>query len=332
MTAPSLEIRATQEVAVGQLANQPILVMKPIEVETVSHMSEIKTDPNAIKLMTKDTVMALQKWEAGDEAITAWYQVRTPQGLSISHSQIQLAEKAGFVTIKREKNSQYSSWSRYEVKRLPVEVPDPKFRKPNKNSKWPWTFVQHWYVINNCPLRLVNDSFTNLSMKNISNNYRNWKERRNRMMQIDNEFPAIRRKSTLKDLRKVLEEILVHENVMDEEMRAKYRQWLVTPQHVVRTLISVGVQPSFEEGKIVGFEPINMDRQVEIAQSLVSDLDAHFLEDVGALLKTHEITPTEIIDPYIDRVQQAAEDMIDAEAELVEQVLDSVKKKKATTA
>ena len=277
----------------------------------MSESQEIKAN---FSLLTKDTLLALQKWGPGGESRMGWGNVRTPQGLIIGIKQLEIAEKCGFVKLIKEapRKDQFgklytSIYRKFEVQRLNIKVPEPRFRRPNKKSKWPWTFVQHWNIINNCPLRMLNDSFANLAISR-SRGYSNWQERRQKLLQIDREFPAIRRKSTLKDLRKQVELCLIEESPLVEEIRARYREWLASPVHVTRTLISLCVIPVFDGDRITGFESIDLDKQVDAAQELVAAIDDRFLERIGLILKKFGLVDPGIIDSYLIRVRAKESD------------------------
>lgn len=170
-------------------------------------------------------------------------------------------------------------------KRSSLELDDTmvvKWRRPNKNSKWPWTLDHHWFVVQESPIAIQNQIMTDLMRNGGSMESRN---------SLNYNLPTFSSIRTMENCRKTLEEyfsnwtnIYVHgghsshyaARINDIDWPGhKYNGRRLTPETFpIKAALALGVRPEFDQGgQFSKFVPIagNLLNNTEVVYRDVPD-------------------------------------------------------------
>jgi hypothetical protein len=134
-----------------------------------------------------------------------------------------------------------------------------KWRKPSKNSVWPYTLDHHWFMVQESPITLANYTFKALLQGSDNSNRKKDK--------IDAQYPIFSKPYTVECGRKLLEIFFV--DVLTKKSKSQWGQivhmtdnmrWVSdNPCYLIPKLcLALGVVPRFDEsGTFTKFFPIN---------------------------------------------------------------------------
>lgn len=134
-----------------------------------------------------------------------------------------------------------------------------KWRKPSKNSAWPWTLDHHWFMVQESPITLANYTYKALLGGGSRGNH----DKRDK---IDNQYPVFSKNNALEHARRMLETFF--DEVVGNRSKARWGDVVYTTQNmrwlsdnpcflIPKLCLVLNVVPSFDaSGKFQKFVPM----------------------------------------------------------------------------
>lgn len=189
-----------------------------------------------------------------------------------------------------------------------------KWRKPSKNSAWPWTLDHHWFMVQESPITLANYTYKALLGSGSRSNY-------DKKDKIDNQYPVFAKNNAVEHARRLLETFF--DEVVGNRSKHRWGDVVYSTQNmrwvsdnpcflIPKLCLVLGVVPSFDaSGKFQKFVPM--------AGNFTQNTEKLYLE-----LSAMNIDQTSDLQPFITMILALCYDLGIVKLDVIEKTLGVV--------